>query len=89
MDCDALFMDDFFGKGFHGIRVEVFSSGPPIDKKDSERIFDEGFRLANNESVKGTGHGLHFVKNVIEVHGGIVGHTPKKFGNLFYFIIPA
>jgi len=88
IDCNALYMKDFFGRGFHGVRVQVFSSGPPIDKKNSERIFNEGFRLTDRESIEGTGHGLHFVKNVVEVHGGIVGHIPEEFGNQFYFVIP-
>ena len=89
IDCDARLESNFFGKGFHGIRVQVFSSGPPINEKVSERIFDEGFRLNVKESVEGTGHGLYFIKNVIEVHGGIVGHRSEKYGNHFYFVVPA
>ncbi len=29
-----------------------------------------------------------FVKNVVEVHGGNVGHKLRDFGNEFYFVIP-
>jgi signal transduction histidine kinase len=87
-DCDALLLEDFFGQGHHGIRFHVISSGPPIDKEDGARIFDEGFRVTSRDSVKGRGHGLHFVKNVVEVHGGIVGHKSESFGNQFYFVIP-
>jgi signal transduction histidine kinase len=86
--CDALLLEDFFGQGHHGIRFHVLSSGPPIDVKDGDRIFEEGFRVTNKDSVKGTGHGLHFVKNVVEVHGGIVGHKSESYGNQFYFVIP-
>jgi signal transduction histidine kinase len=89
MNCQTVFMQDFFGKGHDGIKIEVFSSGPPLAAKDSERIFDEGYRVTDGEQVEGTGHGLHFVKNVIEVHGGIVGHTTEKYGNQFYFVIPS
>jgi len=89
VDCDAIFVQDFFGHGYHGVRVQVFSTGPPIDKNHSERVFDEGFRLTERQSVEGKGHGLHFVKNVVEVHGGIVGHKPETSGNQFYFVIPA
>ena len=60
-----------------------------IDPEDVARIFDEGFRLAQSESVAGTGHGLHFVKNVVEVHGGVVGYNADELGNEFYFFIPA
>ena len=81
-------MEDFFGQGHHGVRFDIFSSGPCIDKEDAARIFEEGFRLTQRESVRGKGHGLHFVKNVVEVHGGIVGHKAEDLGNEFYFIIP-
>lgn len=88
VDCRISLIKDFFGRGHHGVRLDVFSSGPPIDQEDAAHIFDEGFRLTHKASVEGTGHGLHFVKNVVEVHGGIVGHKAEKFGNEFYFIIP-
>jgi signal transduction histidine kinase len=70
------------------VHVIVFSSGPPIDQEDAVHIFEEGFRLTHKASVEGTGHGLHFVKNVVEVHGGVVGHKAEEFGNEFYFVIP-
>jgi signal transduction histidine kinase len=87
-DCQASLLEDFFGQGHHGVRFHVFSSGPPIDKADGDRIFDEGFRLTASDSAEGTGHGLFFVKNVVEVHGGIVGHKAENRGNQFYFVIP-
>jgi signal transduction histidine kinase len=88
VDCTMSLIENFFGQGLHGVHFDVFSSGPPIDQKDAAHIFDEGFRLAQKPSVEGTGHGLHFVKNVVEVHGGVVGHEAEEFGNEFYFIIP-
>jgi signal transduction histidine kinase len=88
VDCRMSLIENFFGRGHHGVHFDVFSSGPPIDKEDAAHIFDEGFRLTQKASVEGTGHGLHFVKNVIEVHGGIVGHKAEEFGNEFYFVIP-
>ena len=57
--------------------------------EDAARVFEEGFRLTENESLRGTGHGLYFVKNVVEVHGGIVGHNAEELGNEFYIVIPA
>jgi signal transduction histidine kinase len=88
VDCKMSVIEDFFGRGHHGVRFDIFSSGLPIDQENAERIFDEGFRLTRKESVEGTGHGLHFVKNVVEVHGGIVGHKAEEVGNEFYFVIP-
>jgi hypothetical protein len=89
VDCNMSLMEDFFGQGHHGVRFHILSSGPPIDREDGDRVFGEGFRLTQNESMEGTGHGLHFVKNVVEVHGGIVGHRTEGIGNEFYFVIPA
>jgi signal transduction histidine kinase len=88
VDCRMSVIEDSFGRGHHGVRFDVFSSGLPIDQEDAAHIFDEGFRLTRKESVEGTGHGLHFVKNVVEVHGGIVGHKAEGLGNEFYFVIP-
>ncbi len=88
VDCTMSLIENFFGRGLHGVHFDVFSSGPPIDQEDAAHIFDEGFRLTQKPSVEGTGHGLHFVKNVVEVHGGVVGHKAEEFGNEFYFVIP-
>ncbi|MBN1841657.1 MAG: ATP-binding protein [Deltaproteobacteria bacterium] len=88
IDCRTSLMEDFFGQGHHGVHFHIFSSGRLIKKEDAALIFEEGFRFAQRESVGGTGHGLHFVKNVIEVHGGIVGHKAEDTGNEFYFVIP-
>ena len=89
VNCGMLLVENFFGQGHHGVRFNVFSSGSPIDPEDAPHIFDEGYRLAQSEPVTGTGHGLHFVKNVVEVHGGVVGHNAEDIGNEFYFFVPA
>lgn len=89
IDCRVSLIKKFFGSGHHGVRLNVFTSGQPIDQEDAAHVFDEGFRLTQQESVEGSGHGLHFVKNVIEVHGGVVGYKADELGNEFYVIIPA
>ena len=38
--------------------------------------------------MPGTGHGLSFIRHVIEMHGGRVGYEPTQEGNNFYFILP-
>lgn len=70
------------------IKFNVFTTGPHLSPEDGARLFDEGYRGANASTQAGTGHGLHFVKNVIEVHGGKVGYEPVPDGNNFYFILP-
>ncbi|MBW1742466.1 MAG: HAMP domain-containing histidine kinase [Deltaproteobacteria bacterium] len=87
--CTVSLNKDFFGGGHNGVRFGVFSSGPPIDPEAAVHIFEEGFRVTESDAQEGTGHGLHFVKNVVEVHGGVVGYNPDELGNEFYFFVPA
>jgi signal transduction histidine kinase len=79
---------DFFGPGKDGVKYNVFSTGPHIDANEIEKMFEEGYRGANVLGQPGTGHGLAFVKNVIEIHGGVVGYEPTRYGNNFFFILP-
>lgn len=82
-------LKDFFGEGVNGVRFNFFTTGKPLSPEECAKIFDEGYRAAASSSrERGTGHGLNFVKNVVEIHGGKVGCEPQKYGNLFYFILP-
>lgn len=79
---------DFFGHGKDGIKYNVFSTGPHIPPEEREKIFEEEYRGSNALNKLGTGHGLTFIKNAVEMHGGVIGYEATKFGNNFYFIIP-
>jgi signal transduction histidine kinase len=81
-------LTNYFSQGIDGVKFTVFTTGKPLGPEESDRVFDEGYRSASNELEVGTGHGLHFVKHVIEIHGGEVGVEPQKYGNTFYFILP-
>jgi len=81
-------LPNFFGPGMHGIKFNVFSTGPHLSPEDAAHVFAEGFRGKNVGNKPGAGHGLHFVKKIIEVHGGQVGYEPTFLGNNFYFILP-
>lgn len=76
------------GKGQCEIKFNVFTTGPHLSPQDAARIFDEGYRGANSAGQPGTGHGLHFIRSVIEVHGGVVGYEAVPNGNNFYFVLP-
>ena len=52
------------------------------------KLFQEGMRGDDNLDVPGTGHGLSFIRLVVEMHGGSVGYEPTPEGNNFYFILP-
>ncbi|MFZ5426055.1 MAG: sensor histidine kinase [Thermodesulfobacteriota bacterium] len=79
---------NFFQDGRDGIKLNVFSSGPPMGPEQSAHLFTEGFRGDNSQGEYGTGHGLYFIREVVQLHGGVVGHEPTPLGNNFYFILP-
>ena len=79
---------DYFGEGKDGIKYNVFTTGPHIPPEEREKIFEDEYRGSNTHLKPGTGHGLSFFKNVIEIHGGVVGYEATHNGNNFYFILP-
>ncbi|MEO5361342.1 MAG: ATP-binding protein [Nitrospirota bacterium] len=79
---------DYFGQCKDGVKFSVFSSGAHIKPEERDRIFEEGFRGSNVEQRPGTGHGLTFIKNAVEIHGGVFGYEPVDLGNSFYFVLP-
>ena len=81
-------LKDFFGAGKDGVKYNVFSSGPHIPLNERGKIFEEEYRAISARDIPGTGHGLSFVKNVVELHGGVVGYEPTDYGNNFYVILP-
>lgn len=81
-------VENFPEQGKQGIKFNVFTTGPHLDEHGAMKLFDEGVRGPGTESVPGTGHGLAFIKHVIELHGGRVGYEPTREGNNFYFILP-
>lgn len=79
---------DYFGPDLHGIKLNVFSTGPHIAPEERVHLFQEGFRANNTDKEQGTGHGLFFIREIVELHGGKVGYEPTPLGNNFYFILP-
>ena len=63
-------------------------TGPHIAVEEREKIFEEGYRGSNISNKPGTGHGLTFIRNAIDMHGGVAGYEANQYGNNFYFIIP-
>ena len=79
---------DFFGPGKDGVKFNVFNTGRHIAESERDKIFEEAFRGSNISMQPGTGHGLSFIKNAVEIHGGTVGYEATHNGNNFYFILP-
>ncbi len=81
-------LKDHFGEGVDGMRFDIFTTGERLSDEEAGKVFDEGYRASGAEEESGTGHGLHFVKTIIEIHGGEVGCEARRCGNRFYFILP-
>ncbi|MDZ7642413.1 MAG: hypothetical protein U5J62_10390 [Desulfurivibrio sp.] len=82
------YLDDYFGLGRDGIKFNVFTTGPYLSDEEAQAIYNDGFRGEASQEQPGTGHGLAFVKQVVEIHGGVVGYERTPLGNNFYFILP-
>ena len=81
-------VENFKKPGKRGIKFNVFTTGPHLDSEEAEKLFEEGVRGKGSEKHPGTGHGLAFIKHVVELHGGQVGYESTQQGNNFYFILP-
>jgi len=82
------YLKDYFGAGKDGVKYNVFSTGPHIPPGERGNLFKEEFRASNSADRPGTGHGLAFIRNAVEIHGGVVGYEATNHGNNFYFILP-
>jgi signal transduction histidine kinase len=82
------FCRDFFGPGKSGIKFNVFTTGSHLNADELGRVFEDGFRGSNSAQNSGTGHGLSFIKQVVEIHGGQVGCELVDEGNNFFFVLP-
>ncbi|KPJ97789.1 MAG: hypothetical protein AMJ60_10265 [Desulfobacterales bacterium SG8_35] len=81
-------IDDYFGPNQRGAKFNVFTTGYHLSPHEVKALYSEGFRGMNSYSKPGTGHGLSFIRHVIEMHGGRVGYEATGQGNNFYFVIP-
>ena len=69
-------------------RLFVATTGPEIPSGEQARLFEEGFRSAGADGEDGSGHGLSFVKQIVELHRGRVGYAYEEPMNIFSIIMP-
>ncbi len=81
-------VNDYPEKDKQGIKFNVFTTGPHLSEEERKKLFQEGMRGHGCKGIPGSGHGLAFIKHVIELHGGSVGYEATPEGNNFYFILP-
>jgi len=71
------------------VRVSVSDAGESIAAEELERIFDRFYQSARRGRKRGTGMGLTFCKQAVELHGGrIWAESEPGRGSTFYFTLP-
>lgn len=80
---------DAFGPGNPGIHLFVSTTGMEISQTDSPRLFEPDFRAPTAGNIEGSGHGLFFVKQIVELHKGRVKYTHADCMNTFHVILPS
>lgn len=86
--CRVLRNANAFGPGKDAARIEVRTSGPLINSGEAAHLFEADFRGSNTDGEYGTGHGLHFVREIVELHGGHTGYRRDEDANVFWLEIP-
>ena len=67
------------------ILISVRDSGPGIDPKDIDRIFDRFFTTKSN----GMGMGLSICRSIVEAHNGRLWAEPGvRAGSVFRILLP-
>lgn len=77
-----------FGTGKPGIQVYIATTGKPLPSADAARLFEADFRSEASGPAEGTGHGLFFVQQIVELHGGRVKYEHAREMNIFFIILP-
>ncbi|NII82561.1 HAMP domain-containing sensor histidine kinase [Pedobacter sp. SG908] len=76
----------------HELTISFKDNGPGIKEIYHQQVFERFFRIFNQDNihnVKGSGLGLHYVKQVVSLHGGRVALQSKiAKGSNFMIILP-
>lgn len=75
----------------HGARVEVTDHGPGIPEDQQHHVFERFKQLGRpvNQKMAGSGLGLRICKQLIELHGGVIGfESIPNERTTFYFTLP-
>lgn len=81
-------LPEAFGADADGVCFRVGSSGHRVAEADSAQLFEAGYRGQNSTEQAGTGHGLYFVRQIVELHGGKVWYEHDGGLNTFVVVLP-
>ncbi|MCE2788524.1 MAG: HAMP domain-containing histidine kinase [Saprospiraceae bacterium] len=73
------------------VRMSITDAGIGIPEKERERIFDQFYRVGNEETrkTKGTGLGLFIVQKIVHAHKGTIKVYPNQpEGTVFTIMLP-
>ncbi|OQY26831.1 MAG: hypothetical protein B6244_12650 [Candidatus Cloacimonetes bacterium 4572_55] len=73
------------------VKISVSDTGIGMSKDDTDRIFDEFYRVNNNitTETRGSGLGLPICRSIVEAHGGwIWAESERYLGATLNFILP-
>ena len=77
-----------FGPAQPGIELYIRTTGHQIPRQDWPQLFNADFRGNATENVEGSGHGLFFIKQIVELHNGRVGYSYSAPMNTFHVTLP-
>lgn len=81
-------MPTAFGQTKPGVRIFISTTGPPVPSPEQDKLFDFEFRAPSVAAVAGSGHGLFFVKQIVDLHGGRVRYHRENRRNVFSLLLP-
>jgi signal transduction histidine kinase len=72
------------------IAVSVLDTGSGIPREEQAHLFTRFFRAnrSKEQQVPGTGLGLYIVKQIIELHGGVMTVDSSPAGSTFTMLLP-
>jgi signal transduction histidine kinase/ligand-binding sensor domain-containing protein/DNA-binding response OmpR family regulator len=69
------------------VKICIENSGPKIDEKDIEKIFERFYQSGKNIN-NGSGIGLYLAKMIVELHGGIIKADNSENGVIISIQLP-
>lgn len=83
------YSESALGQERPGVRIFISSSGEPVPPQDVPYLFDSHFRSTGTKAADGSGYGLFFVKQIVELHKGQVRYSHSNQMNTFHIILPS